>query len=791
MANPFQDPFNSFVDQLKQGTTPMVKQDPTVVVDDSEPSSIGGLAALGASVIGTGVLARRLPFVKNLLKRPTAPKPNFTYTPNKVVEEVPNIPTATGQSTELVTTTPVPALQKSRFNEVMNIPLTQGRGYSSSVEPGKNFNPIVGSAAYDRIMEAPFDVAPAKDWMKWLAQANTNDLKINSGWLQGVSRRVTPDELDELNIVSFERILKPKAIRDVPGQQPGRQKFEEVMEPKGGFLKVADENNLPVDRETLLTMVKNSPINDLKTLRLGVRGNPDGDMATFKRELNEAVQAVNKEGIPEGDFSYLNGMMDELAETMFEARKGLNAAKTKRVQESLIELPKALKTDPKPFQDLLVKFNRITGDYNRYSKELPINRDFFNLRRDKANHNNFYPAYKAGMGYKYKMDAGENFTEDVIYYSKPVPNTKTGKFYSDEAAPHYIDNEIGFIRYDDLPNPKLGAGKRHIRVSEVQTDLHSQQFASDADIRSNYFKNKINPFNVDAPLNILRNERKKLLDQIAPYQEIGRGIAGLTRKQQQELARVNYEIGQLEKQSIGKFLQKEPLSATTAAPLAKAWPDYAVKNLLRTMAERKINAISIVPSPMNKGVKMASEFSGKIGDELNYGLMDGKALIRDKDGNYKKTKELAAMVAPLQRMAKQYGAKFEMFPMPKSNPNKKFKVIYEYTSKDDGSLLRNFKDGKAHYNKKIGDQYIYEDHLAAADTYEEALTLAKLRKEQGSIRSSKIIIKEMGPDNPDNYEMVPTLIANDEVLKKFLLPMKAYMYEGGFVDEKNIFASLL
>jgi hypothetical protein len=205
----------------------MVKQDPTVVVDDSEPSSIGGLAALGASVIGTSVLARRIPFVKNLLRR-QQPKQISLPSQSRIL----NIPvgstkpnamgntlTATGQSKELITTTPVPALQKSRFNEVMNIPLTQGRGYSSSVEPGKNFNPIVGSAAYDRIMEAPFDVAPAKDWMKWLAQANTNDLKINSGWLQGVSRRVTPDELDELNIVSFERILRPKAIRDVPGQQ--------------------------------------------------------------------------------------------------------------------------------------------------------------------------------------------------------------------------------------------------------------------------------------------------------------------------------------------------------------------------------------------------------------------------------------------------------------------------------------------------------------------------------------------------------------------------------------------
>lgn len=49
----------------------------------------------------------------------------------------------------------------------------------------------------------------------------------------------------------------------------------------------------------------------------------------------------------------------------------------------------------------------------------------------------------------------------------------------------------------------------------------------------------------------------------------------------------------------------------------------------------------------------------------------------------------------------------------------------------------------------------------------------------------------MGPDEPRLYETVPTLIADDQVLKKFLLPMKAYMYQGGFVDNTNIFSSLL
>ena len=49
----------------------------------------------------------------------------------------------------------------------------------------------------------------------------------------------------------------------------------------------------------------------------------------------------------------------------------------------------------------------------------------------------------------------------------------------------------------------------------------------------------------------------------------------------------------------------------------------------------------------------------------------------------------------------------------------------------------------------------------------------------------------MGPDDPANYEMVPTLIADSNVLKKFLLPQKAYMNKGGLVDTINIFKGLL
>ena len=47
---------DNFIDQIKQGSSPTPKIDNTVVVtDDTDPSAIGGLAALGATIVGAGV----------------------------------------------------------------------------------------------------------------------------------------------------------------------------------------------------------------------------------------------------------------------------------------------------------------------------------------------------------------------------------------------------------------------------------------------------------------------------------------------------------------------------------------------------------------------------------------------------------------------------------------------------------------------------------------------------------------------------------------------------------------
>jgi len=749
---------DNFIDQIKQGSSPIPKQDNTVIVnDDTEPSAVGGLAALGATVIGATALGRRIPGIKSFL-RPfgKTPKTNTTYTPNKAVEEIGDIPTATGQSSELVLAPgkELATVGRSRIGEVQNIPFTQGKGY-------KDVNPLVGSSTFDRVMEAPFDKGTAKQWTDWLTKANRADLKVSTGPLAGVSRRVTPDELEELNLIKFDK--QGKGV--------------------DGFLKVMDDQNIPIDRDTLLSMVRNSPINSLQTLRFGVRGDPEAEMLDVFTQFKTASNKIpNKTTLTDELSGDISSDLRMIVNNLENQQGVIGSSNYTAVQDKLIKLGREV-DNPQDFSGILQSFNKSVGDYNKYGKriELPAPIKF---RRDKSSNSGYFPAYKSQTSYA--VQAGENYTEDVVYFARAVPNVKGGRFKNID-SPHYVDNEIGFIRYDDLPNPKLGS--RHLRVSEAQTDVHSPQFSSSQSTRDDYFRSKKNPFNTDGAVKILKKQRDELLEKRAPYEELGRGIAGLTRSQRQELARVNYEIGQLEKSGMSKLLQGSQIEETTAAPLSKSWPDYVAKSMLRTMAERNINALSIVPSSMNKGIKMPGGTS-KLGDEINYGLMDGKAVIRDANGRLKKTSQLATMVAPLKKLANQYGAKFEIAPMPKSNPDKPFKLIKEVTMKGSDDVVRL---GRKHYNKKIGDQYIFEDHIGAARTLDEAEDLLKIRDkdnfgESGSIR---YIIKEIGAENPDLYEMVPTFIASDDVLKKFLLPMKAYMNVGGFVDKTNIFKGLL
>lgn len=739
---------DSYITQLQQGKTPIPKKDTTVVADNSDPSAVGGLLALGASIVGATAIGRRIPAVRNYFKPQV--KKTLQFSPNKTTV-LGDSTTATGQASELITSPSkalVPAVvNKSKYSQVRDIPFTQGQGY-------KKQNPIVGSAAYDWTMEAPFEKAPAKDWIRWFQRGNSEH-PVPTGPLAGVSRRVIPEELDEINLLKLD------------GNKP-----------VGGYLKFAEDRNMAVDRETILKMITRAPINNVNVLRLRTRGAPENFFTEIADELRAATVGFPGNTAVEKATTSLT----RLASTTYNSSRALGRNTIDDVQKQFLDIGKnAPEGLQGPLREVFKKFNQKVGEYDKLGKKLEMADEANRFQKDA----NYFPKYKS-QG-TYAMRGGENYTEDVVYFKGRVPNTKSGQFDYGGAGPHYIKNEIGFIRYDDLPNPKLGVNARHVRVSELQTDLHSPQFDKGS-VKTNYFKNKVNTFNTNIQEDVLRRERTELFEKLEPFREIGRGA--LTREQQQQVAKLTYQLNQLDSQAVTSLSKGELPYGTTAGPLSRSFPDFAMKNILRDMAERNINALSIVPSSMNKAIKMPNV--RQMGDELNYGLMNGKAIRRTADGKVKESSDLATNPKVLKRIAKQYGAKFEMFDMPKSNPLKEFKVIRKYSTKDNSDYAQMVKEGRATYTRKTGDEYIFDDHLGAARTEREAEDLLEVILDASSDSArSNYTITRMIPSNPDNYVKVPTLIADNEVLKKFLLPMKAYMKTGGLVDKVNIFKSLI
>jgi len=764
---------NKYIDSILKGSAAPVEKQPQVIVsDDESPSAIGGLVALGASVIGATALGRRIPAIRNLFTRDPVPatiKPIIEVSKPTVTG---NLPTATGQASELITQSRALTIPKSKYNEVADIPFTQGKGYNPLGE-----NALIGHASYDRLLEAPFEKAPAKEWIKWLSDADSGQLRVTGGPLTGVSRQVQKEELADLNLLN----MRGKEI-------------------EGGFLKLADQEGLEIDRNTLLNFVRNSPLNKIKPITKFVPGSAVEDFSGLVNQLKpieKTLESLGKEASQEAidSFALIRSNLNDFTRKGITSREGLPQQDLQEMQRAIVQLGTDNPELSEQTGKFLVNFNRITGTYNNRVNGL----DTSNIKNIQIKDTGL-PRHKQALSGQYDILGGENFTEKVYVFDGKVPNVLDDSFKFVGADGHYgirPNKELFFIRYDDLPNLKLGG--RHIRVSEAQSDLHAAATSSDPSKREMFFKNRINPFNTSGALDIYKKQMNEIKDKIRPFSEVGRGSAAFTKQQVQDLNKYNYELKQLEKSALRSILNKGGIDSTTYAPLAGSFNDYMIKDLLRTMAKRNINHISIVPAAINQNVKNFTPT--KLGNEINYGLMKGNKMIpetkldpatgkQEKTGKFIETSKYSVLNESLNKIAKEYGAKFQLQPMPKSNPNKEYKVVQIFNSDRDENYAKAVRAGRAHYTAKRGNSYFYEDHLAAADTQEQAELILKAFTQRGS-QTGVLKIDRLSPDSPKNYEMVPTLTATNDVLKKFMLPFKAYMYEGGFVDNTNIFKSIL
>ena len=106
----------TFLESIKKGSQAPVKDQVSVVqsgeTDAADPSATGGLIALGATVLGAATLGRRIPGLRNYFKIPQTPKQITFDVPKPTTTG--NLPTATGQASDLVTKEPSKALVRMK-----------------------------------------------------------------------------------------------------------------------------------------------------------------------------------------------------------------------------------------------------------------------------------------------------------------------------------------------------------------------------------------------------------------------------------------------------------------------------------------------------------------------------------------------------------------------------------------------------------------------------------------------------------------------------------------------------
>ena len=282
-------------------STTAVPGDPRKPEDSSGLGIVGGLGVLGATGAGIYALAKkRLPGAKIIddiitKKTPELPVSRNTELLNDPVGEILEvIPTKVQRATEVAPSQYQQYIDQ--FKQIRDVsktkPLTVG---------GKKER--FGSALYDYLAQHPANKPlPADQWIKEFS--NFNRLSSYEIPVAGAKIRasITKEELFDTNIAQFDK--EGKVV--------------------GGFLRLAQENNLPVSKLDLMQMVEKSPAVNTVIRR-------------FKYQNPEKIKADTNSYIQEEQRIY-----DDASKKINEYYAGLPASEQARTASSIEKLQKGI-----------------------------------------------------------------------------------------------------------------------------------------------------------------------------------------------------------------------------------------------------------------------------------------------------------------------------------------------------------------------------------------------------------------------------------------------------------------
>lgn len=568
--------------------------------------------------------------------------------------------------------------------------------------------PMFGSALYDAIKTSPAEEMLADDWLKFFKS------KTNTKYNDGRSSSIQMEELFDTNIANV----------DPQGNLVG------------GLLAAAKNINAPINKELLLSQVKNNPINKMKLVEFKAPENFQGSIGAVEDQVKNVLDTIRKK-YP----GSLSGISD--LEKALQMSKGVRINNAQFSGSNLSDT--TVQSLGQLFRDGLKKLNVKGID--------PQDKSIFENALKTVNAETEKLVLAARSPYKlqhnssevgqYKLPGETNPIEMVWYYPEKIATNRSSSshFRIPDVKTSGESQPLVHAMYGTRFTPK---GEKVLSINEIQADVQQSVFEQVKEEG----KKRINPFNKEAQVGLLIKPKEQVKEKI---NEILKKGMYRTEEEGNQLNKLLQEDTIMRK---GITPQKE-ISGADYLPMfdTKQYTDYAVKTIARRAAEQGNQYVSVVP------VNYISRGKGAIpGNELVYGYANGKGVAKKGE---------AIVPESMRKLANQYRTEAKTIQVSKSDPESPFKVVQVKKVK------RFDKNPDKFDNAKELEEFKVNHHVAAFKNEQDAKAFLSGYGEGGKI---EFIPK----DSPELYDLMYALRVTPDMANK---PFKLYKHAGGLIED--------
>tara|TARA_R100000963_G_C4641963_1_gene105584 strand:+ start:99 stop:2450 length:2352 start_codon:yes stop_codon:yes gene_type:complete len=648
---------------------------------------------------------------------------------------------------------------------------------------------VNGSALFDAISLFPNIVAkrgyqaPAAAWSGYFKKGlkeplqNYKTQKGQENLLKNhsnVELKLTRNELEDANIAYFD------ANNDLVG----------------GYLRLAQDNNVPVAANTLLHLVKRNPALNTSIIEHGPtpRVNAlaqdffdqfDDIYSRLIRASEELPSKLTTMPIKQQLLNDITNHVNDAVSTYKRAKEGYqlrnmgatrppDAAQDLDFVSDMADVLVSAKKLAPSFDDIGIPYNVVFGKLNKTAEDL------FDILQNKQ---------VAGLYAKnsqqepYRFRGVEEYFEDVMYFKGGKTGAKKGEniFGDTKYGPphqgteaHYADeadNILYHVRYGTR-SAKDNLNQKVYVVDEIQSDVQ-QQVAKN--IKNTSKTTRMNPVNNEQLVPLFTDRRiqkfyeiedvlqKGLLDErnMKAYQKLKNEYKHIERIQKD----VTKGRGDARRVAFDYATKSNHFQPYYDNVNGQEWGAHAIRHLIQKATKHDVDFIAINPSEAVSWAKLDK----KPGSLKFYGNHRGKMGYKGLEESGTNEKVDAVLPKVLKDLAKQYKTEAKTIEVAKSDPTKPYKVI-RYTG---DSTNRKIQYGDERF------RWAEEEHMAAFKTEAEANQAFITLK---NFSNPPYTVKKILADDPENYYKVFGLKVTPEMKKS---PLKLYRSKGGLVV--NIF----